>query len=610
MEKIFSNGNLNNQDTLNNFKFLFKKAENVYAEIQKIIIIALNDIFFEEHLNILDNNKLVIDTFECISKSNYDMNKLFDLEKLEKLYEHDREEFNNNKFISLSKDILNVMNDPLILKQKENNILLDKINNENLKISKKNYEVEILANFMIDKISQNSTNIAIEMGCGKSYLTERLFEFKPDLVYIGIDKQKDLIINSNFNQKNINNIKYKNKNKNKNKNKKDKIIKNDKSSFVQLEEKTLVNNTLLYDLHIDNEFYNFYENTIKQEINLRLKDSSILLNPNKKINENLSNEEKINAYTVDMSNLDIKKREDNYNNKNTDYNILLFGLHSCGNLSSDSIKIFAEKSNTEFKSLIIISCCLHLVKEFISNKAKNNKLFIDHISKIGYDPQGNFLDETLVYNNTDENIGYPISYFIKENYEELFFTRTVRKSAMQSFPEKENKVIKMEDFFYKTRFFRSLFQIFLIEYIPELSNYYGYGDVEYDEYEKNDFHKFISYLKINLAKLKNEKNKIGKKFKELKIENYEDILNKYEELLNNRMDNLLVFYEKYFVKINLLWACFLIKMKFSKVVELMVILDRVIYLAEKGIENIELVEIFDSSKSKRNYLIYANKIKI
>ena len=42
-------------------------------------------------------------------------------------------------------------------------------------------------------------DVAIEMGCGKSYLTERLFECNKDLVYVGIDSQKDLISNSDLN---------------------------------------------------------------------------------------------------------------------------------------------------------------------------------------------------------------------------------------------------------------------------------------------------------------------------------------------------------------------------------------------------------------------------
>ena len=46
--------------------------------------------------------------------------------------------------------------------------------------------------------------------------------------------------------------------------------------------------------------------------------------------------------------------------------------------------------------------------------------------------------------------------------------------------------------------------------------------------------------------------------------------------------------------IDFMWACFLIKMRFSKIVEVMVILDRVIYLCEKGLNYVELVEIFDA----------------
>jgi hypothetical protein len=536
---------------LQQHKILFEKSRNIYLEIQNIIIIALNDLFFEDHLSLLEKNPLVIDTMECLKRSNFDMNFLFDLEKMISLFEKE-EDFNNNKFFILSKEISEILNDPLIFKGEDNKILLRKINNENLKISKKN-----LANYMIEKIASKSINVAIEMGCGKSYLTERLFECNKDLIYVGIDKQKDLISNSDLNQQNKKNKKAKNKNK------REIIIKNKKAINV-IEQDSIRDRSILYDLNIDNNFNSFYEETIKKDL-------------------------------LSKSNIENQSKK-----------VLLFGLHSCGNLSSDSMKIFAEKTNTDFKSLIIISCCLHLVKEFVSEKAKNSELFKDHFSKIGYDSQGNFLDETLVYDLNNENIGYPICNFIKQSYQELFFTRTVRKSAMQSFPENENKKVDMEDFFYKTRFFRSLFQIFLVEFLPELSTYYGYGDVEYDGNENGDFNKFRSYLGMNLKKLKDEKNKIGKKFLSLKLKDYEEILERYAKIIEEE-NNLKTFYDKFFIKINLLWASYLIKMKFSKIVELIVILDRVIYLLENGIEQVELVEIFDYSKSKRNYLIYANK---
>ena len=217
--------------------------------------------------------------------------------------------------------------------------------------------------------------------------------------------------------------------------------------------------SLLYNLHIDNSFYNFYQNTIRQ---------------------------------------DIISKSCNFE---PPFKIMIFGLHSCGNLTSDSIKIFAEKNNQEFKSLIIISCCLHLLREFVPEKAKNSELFIKHLSQVGYDSQGNFLDETLVYDINDENIGYPISNHIKETHKNVFFTRTVRKSAMQSIPENVSKKIDMDIFFYKTRFFRSLFQIFLVHNVPELGTYYGYGDVEYTD-EIGDFNKFKSYLQIVYDRLK------------------------------------------------------------------------------------------------------------
>ena len=81
-------------------------------------------------------------------KRSLDINTLFDIDKITSLF--NKEELIENKFILLSEQIQQVLNDSLIIKREQNKIILNKINNENLKISKKNFEVEILADYMID----------------------------------------------------------------------------------------------------------------------------------------------------------------------------------------------------------------------------------------------------------------------------------------------------------------------------------------------------------------------------------------------------------------------------------------------------------------------------
>lgn len=81
-------------------------------------------------------------------KRSLDINTLFDIYKITSLF--NKEELIENKFIILSEQIQQVLNDSLIIKREQNKIILNKINNENLKISKKNFEVEILADYMID----------------------------------------------------------------------------------------------------------------------------------------------------------------------------------------------------------------------------------------------------------------------------------------------------------------------------------------------------------------------------------------------------------------------------------------------------------------------------
>ena len=86
-----------------------------------------------------------------------------------------------------------------------------------------------------------------------------------------------------------------------------------------------------------------------------------------------------------------------------------------------------------------------------------------------------------------------------------------------------------------------------------------------------------------------------------------NIIAKIENLIKNINDISEKFYEKNKFLIGKHYALNLIRIKFAKIVEYIVALDRVIFLIEKGINNVKLIRIFNNHISPRNLLIYASK---
>ena len=86
-----------------------------------------------------------------------------------------------------------------------------------------------------------------------------------------------------------------------------------------------------------------------------------------------------------------------------------------------------------------------------------------------------------------------------------------------------------------------------------------------------------------------------------------NILEKIENLLKNIDDISTKFYEEYKFLIGKHYALNLIRIKFAKIVEYIVALDRVVFLIEKGINNVKLIRIFNNHISPRNLLIFASK---
>ena len=241
----------------------------------------------------------------------------------------------------------------------------------------------------------------------------------------------------------------------------------------------------------------------------------------------------------------------------------LLGLHACGDLTSNSIKIFIE--NKQVTDLIIVGCCLNLITEDISH-LKDNASYNKYISSLGKNKNGGSLDSTLV----NQSAGFPLSSYLKK--QNLFLGRMVRNSAMQS-----EKFFDEEDFEKNLRkmYFRCLFQVYLETYLPHYR--YEYGLV--GKIKLNSFDSIEEYFsKIKNIQVQQNLNKLGE----------------FKERFDTKENYLLLF------------SVYYLKIKFAKLIEIIVSLDRVIYMKERGISNVCIVKIFNEF-SDRNILIKASK---
>ena len=496
MEKRSEKFPLNIKKDLQKFYILLDKMIELYNKLQHLFLINLNNVFKKKIYEELSKDKLINDTIEILEKNKYDLNKLLKTPILEK-------EDERNLYVSLTKELNILLNDSSIEKNKGVDSFQIPLNMGKSKKSifkvKKEHEVEQLSNF-IETISNEKIETLLEMGCGKSYLTETLLNHNKNCLYIGIDMKENLI-------KKTNSI-------------------NNKDNFY-----------VLYSIVTLNNFQKFYDEKIKE----------ILISKKKK-----------------------------------EKNIFLFGLHSCGNLTSDTLKVFIKYDC--FSHLTIVSCCMNLLTEFITPQSKSLKLFQNYYDTVGFTAKGDFLEKTCVFNYNFNEIGYPLSKYIVNVYPYLFLTRTARNSAMQNNTETED----INSIMYKKFYFRTLLQAFFEEFIQELSFTYAFGKIDLKENES-----FKDYLLKFFHEFdKNQNNSVIQKKNEL-LKNLDSVLEKF---INEQKG-----------KEKILWSVNMIRMKFAKLIEYIIALDRILYLIENGIENVKLVKIFNENISTRNILIYASR---
>lgn len=478
------------------YYILFDKMVNLFKKIQPILLINLNDLFKKKNLLMLKENKLVQDTIKMIQKVNFDFNALLH-------NEYSTNDISDNEYISLSNELKELLSDKCI--ESNGAIIEEKFkiltkNKKNLFKKKKEHEVTQLAGFINSIFKKTKMETMLEMGCGKSYLTNTLLKENPNCLYIGIDMKEKLV---------------------------------EKTSKFNDNENVIV----LYGKVTASNFKEYYTNNIKQKL---------------------------------------------VNHKKSEKNIFLFGLHSCGNLTSDTLKLFVNYDY--FSHLSIVSCCLNLLTEYVTPEATETQLFKDYYENVGTDLKGEKLEQTILFQQGNE--GYPLSDLVKKKYPTLFLSRTVRNSAMQ----KNTETSDINSLLYRKIKYRTFLQVFFEIYIPELSLTYGFGKVELNE--KDTFKEYLLSI-LNSIYLKQP----------------DEIKNKIDDIKSNSDDILQKFLKIYDVDaiVNILWGVNMIRMKFSKLIEYIIALDRIIYLFENNIYNIRLIKTFNESLSTRNILIYASK---
>ncbi|XP_075165375.1 putative methyltransferase-like protein 25 [Haematobia irritans] len=225
--------------------------------------------------------------------------------------------------------------------------------------------------------------------------------------------------------------------------------------------------------------------------------------------------------------------------------ICLTGLHTCGNLAATCLKLFHNQP--QCKLLCNIGCCYHLLKEMYSGQEYfGNK----HISDL------------------NQEIGFPLSSYLQKKNVKL--GRNARMLAAQSIERtRSSKELPNISLFY-----RSLFEVLVCEYHPELKDSVQVGKLK-------KFENFAQY--VELCKKK-----------------YPELDNIPNERVNSLQDEAQAY--KYFLDM-----FYLLRMTFAPVLESIILLDRLLYLQECGHNKSYLIAAFDAVVSPRRFAIVSIK---
>jgi Methyltransferase domain len=230
--------------------------------------------------------------------------------------------------------------------------------------------------------------------------------------------------------------------------------------------------------------------------------------------------------------------------------ICLTGLHTCGNLASNSLKHFVK--NDKIKIICNVPCCYHLLYE---------EFHIDY-----------FNDEPREFPpGHPDDYGFPLSNFLRNK--KFSFGRNCRMLATQSY----ERVINGQSEPDPSLFYRAVFEKLLRErWTP-----------------KNEKPKMLRLGKIKRYKNLEEYLRKGCKKFNIDFDLTSDELIKLEK--DHEMDKELINLNYY------------IRILVSKTLEGLINLDRLLFLLEHNYQKVYLVKIFDPLLSPRNYGIISIK---
>ena len=186
---------------IKDYKLLLDEFISLFRDIKEIFSINLNDAFKMNNINKIKTSKLIKDTEIVLSIYNNDINKILDLKSFS---EDNNISLKDNLFVKYTIEYEKlILNKIIINNEIENEILkghfIKSIDKKKIFKEKKEHEVKRLSNFIKKCQDISFSEILVEIGCGKSYLTDALLttENNNKLLYIGVDMNKKVFMRIN-----------------------------------------------------------------------------------------------------------------------------------------------------------------------------------------------------------------------------------------------------------------------------------------------------------------------------------------------------------------------------------------------------------------------------
>lgn len=248
----------------------------------------------------------------------------------------------------------------------------------------------------------------------------------------------------------------------------------------------------------------------------------------------------------------------------------IVGLHTCGNLSSISLKLLIANPSVHF--LCNVGCCYHLIKEeFCTDsytkttpKDMQDGVFVlkdDRYENCSFDPMH-------PKENPNTTVGFPLSSYLKNR--KFSLGRNARMLAAQA----TDRLTSPETVLNRSLYWRALLQELLCKKYGAVSESFQVGRIAAKSSNFNE------YVQKSLNKL------------DLKIEITEDEINSYME--------------KYALHENRLQRFFLLRSSLAPIIEGLILLDRMAFLSEQEqVSSAHLVQLFDPVASPRCHAIIA-----